>query len=161
MSQEPERHSKFPSSSLTKVPAERCFVRKRSGIEVPLKVSKPPHIIVDKLRRFAIYSEEYIAVPPRQIGIAGDDSNKALLKALSLYLVSDFAIYHQFLHSPEWGVSTSISTLKTLRRLPVPLGCLSDKELSEWASLHTAIVQAARHKSGGATLVASHVRTSP
>jgi len=136
----------FPSGSLTKVPTERCYVRKRSGVEVHLKVSKPPHIIVDKLRRFAIYSEKLIAVPPRQIGIAGDDSKRALLKALSLYLVSDFSIYHQFLHSPEWGVSTSISTLKTLRRLPVPLDQLSQEELAYWASLHAGIVRAAHHE---------------
>jgi N-6 DNA Methylase len=135
----------FPSGSLTKLPPERCYVRKRSGVKVPLKVSKPPHIIVDKLRRFAVYSEKPIVVPARQIGIAGDDSQKALLKALSLYLVSDFAIYHQFLHSSEWDVSTSISTLKTLRRLPVPLGRLSHEELSDWSSLHAEIVRAAHY----------------
>ena len=133
----------FASGSLTKIPPEWRYVRKRSGLAVPLKVSKPPHVIVDKLRRFAIYSDKRIAVPPRQIGIARDDSQKSLLKALSLYLVSDFAVYHQFLHSPEWGVSTSISTLKTLRRLPVPLGRLSHEELSDWASLHADIVGAA------------------
>ena len=137
----------FPASSLRRIPPERCYVRKRSGLTVPLKVSKPPHIIVDKLRRFAIYSDEYIAVPPRQIGIAGDDSQKDLLKALSLYLVSDFAIYHQFLLSPEWGISTSISTLETLRQLPVPLGELSPDELRDWASLHATLVQAAHHGS--------------
>ena len=135
----------FPKASLKRIPKERCFVRKNRG-EIPLAVSCPPHIIVDKLRRFAVYSEEFIAVPSRQIGIAGDNSQKSLLKAISLYLVSDFAVYHQFLHSPEWGISTSISTLKTLRQLPVPLGQLSQEELADWATLHAEIVRAAHQE---------------
>ena len=129
----------FPKIRLSrKFPKERCFVRKNRG-KIPLAVSQPPHIVVDKLRRFAVYTDEFLAVPPRQIGISGNESQRDLLKALSLYLVSDFAIYHQFLHSPEWGISTPISTLKTLRQLPVPLGQLSPDQLADWASLHAAI----------------------
>ena len=96
----------FPEESLTRIPNCRCYVRRRGG-RLGLSVSRPPHIIVDKVRRFAVFSDEFISVPPRQIGIAGDLSQLDLLKALSLYLISDFAIYHQFLFSPEWGVSTS------------------------------------------------------
>ena len=107
----------FPKDSFKEVTKNRCYVRKNRW-EIPLAVSRPPHIIVDKLRRFAVYSEQFLIVPPRQIGIAGDKTKRNLLKALSLYLVSDFALYHQFLHSPEWGVSTPISTLRTLRSFP-------------------------------------------
>ncbi len=134
----------FPSSSLKRIGKERCFVRKGRS-EIPLSISRPPHIIIDKARRFAVYSEQFIPVPARQIGISGDSSKKDLLKALSLYLTSDFALYHQFLLSPEWGVSTSISSLATLRDLPVPFEQLSKVELKEWANLHAAIVTIAHH----------------
>jgi hypothetical protein len=135
----------FPKDALKKISKDRCFVRKNRW-ELPLAVSRPPHIIVDKLRRFAVYTDQFLLVPPRQIGIAGNELQRDLLKALSLYLVSDFAMYHQFLHSPEWGVSTPISTLKTLRQLPVPLGKLSSEQLAVWAELYTAIVRASRQE---------------
>ena len=135
----------FPKGSLKEISKDRCFVRKNRW-EIPLAVSRPPHIVVDKLRRFAVYTDQFLAVPPRQIGISGNESQSDLLKALSLYLVSDFAMYHQFLHSPEWGVSTPISTLKTLRQLPVPLGQLSPDQLADWASLYAAIVRAFRQE---------------
>lgn len=141
----------FPKSALKAIPKERCFIRRRGGYS-GLKFSRPPHIIVDELRRFAVYSDDFLAVPPRQIGISGGESQSDLLKALSLYLVSDFAIYHQFLHSPAWGVSRPISTLKTLRRLPIPLDRLSPSELAEWASLHAAMVRASRHDPDAETL---------
>ncbi len=135
----------FPSSSLKRISKERCFVRKGRS-EIPLTISRPPHIIVDKSRRFAVYSEQFLPVPAGQIGISGDTSKKALLKALSLYLTSDFAIYHQFLLSPEWGVSTSISSPATLRELPVPFEHISKDQLNEWAKLHSAIVETEHHK---------------
>ena len=135
----------FPNSSLKKITKERCFVRKGRG-EIPLTISRPPHIVVDSSRRFAVYTDQFLVVPPRRIGISGNESQKDLLKALSLYLLSDFAIYHQFLHSPQWGILASISTLKTLRQLPIPLGQLPQEELTDWASLHAEIVRAAHHE---------------
>jgi len=106
-------------------------------------VSQPHHVIVDRARRFAVYSDEFLAVPPRQIGIAGKEPQATLLKAISLYLVSDFAHYHQFFLSPEWGISTSSSTLDALRELPVPFSGMSSDEISEWSRLHDQIVEAA------------------
>lgn len=132
----------FPKDALVAIEAERCFVRK-GRVEKPLRVCRPPHIIVDKLRRFAVFSDEFIAIPPRQIGIAGEANCADLLRALSLYLISDFALYHQFLVSPEWGVSTSISTLDSLRKLPIPLPDNGSVDLAEWAQLHRDIVTAA------------------
>jgi methylase of polypeptide subunit release factors len=142
----------FPPDALEKVPSERSFVR-RGRRDLPLSVCRAPHIILDKVRRFAVYSDKFLVVPPRQIGIAGSLSQQAILKALSLYLVSDFAIYHQFLHSPEWGVSTSISTLDTLRMLPVPFAELNSHVISEWAEMHSRIVRAARKARGDQSLL--------
>jgi hypothetical protein len=135
----------FPSSALKIITKERSFVRRGRG-RLPLLVSEPPHIIVDEARRFAVYSDEFIGVPPRQIGIRGSKGQESLLKALSLYLVSDFAKYHQFLATPQWGISTSVSTLRSLRELPVPFFQISESETAEWADLHGRIVEAARHQ---------------
>jgi hypothetical protein len=71
-----------------------------------VRVSTPPHIILDAGRRFAVYSDEFLAVPTRQIGIASSAGNEALLKALSLYLSSDFVTYQQFFTTSEWGIGT-------------------------------------------------------
>ena len=130
----------FPESAITIIPEELTYVRKGRA-EIPMRVSTPPHIFVDAGRRFAVYSNEFIAVPARQIGIASSAGKEALLKALSLYLVSDFVIYQQFFTTPEWGISTSRATLDALKNLPVPLDNLSEKELSEWAELRDTLAE--------------------
>ena len=43
------------------------------------------------------------------------------LKALSLYLSSDFAFYHQFLTSTQFGVKRDRATLNALRAFPVAI----------------------------------------
>jgi hypothetical protein len=103
---------------------------------LPLAVCRPPHVIVSAARNFAVYSDEFIVVPPRQIGIVSVDDNRALLKALALYLSSDFAYYHQFLTSTELGVKRDRATLESLRQIPVPLLELTPNELAEWEQLH-------------------------
>lgn len=111
---------RFPSEALRKIQATEIFLRKRGGIGLPLSVCSPPHVIIGNSRKFAIYTESFIVVPPRQTGINAPKSGKSILKALALYLNSDFVAYHQFLTSSEAGIQKSISTKKALRSLPVP-----------------------------------------
>ncbi|MCP4105456.1 MAG: N-6 DNA methylase [Desulfobacteraceae bacterium] len=129
----------FPSEALKIVGAERAYVRKGRGVK-PLIVCRPPHIIVDAARRFAVFSEEFIVVPPRQIGIAGKSSNTNLLKALTLYLNSEFARYQQFMTSTFWGIERDRPDKDNLEKLPIPIDLLSKKELKNWARLHDEIV---------------------
>ena len=103
---------------------------------LPLAVCRPPHVIVSAARNFAVYSEKFIVVPPRQIGIVSIGGNRALLKALALYLSSGFAYYHQFLSSTQFGVQRAVSTLECLRQIPIPLLALSPTELVRWEALH-------------------------
>ncbi len=133
----------LPESAKTCISEEQAFLRLRGGRK-GLTVSRPPHIIVDRSRRFAVYSDEFIAVLPRQIGIAGTRSQAALLQALALYLNSDFVLYHQFLCSPEWGVSTSSSTLEAMKQLPIPFDSANRDQLHVWSELHSAVVEAWR-----------------
>jgi hypothetical protein len=136
----------FPKDALKPIKASRAYVRKGRGV-IPLKICRPPHIIVDQARRFAVFSNDFIVVPPRQIGIAGSTENVGLLKALSIYLSSDFAFYHQFLSSSFWGIERDISDKNDLENLPIPLDDLSSHELSEWVSLHDELVMATSRES--------------
>lgn len=131
----------FPEKALVPIPKDRAYVRKGRGV-LPLAVSRPPHIILDASRRFAIYSDEFLAVPARQIGVATAPGGETLLRALAVYLNSDFVTYQQFLTCPEWGISTNRATLENLRTLPVPLDSLGSNELEEWAQLHRSLVAA-------------------
>ncbi|MCX6704587.1 MAG: hypothetical protein NTZ07_04065, partial [Candidatus Woesebacteria bacterium] len=115
------------------------YVRKGRK-ELPLKVCQPPHVFIDAARRFTIYSDEFFIIPPRQIGISGAEKN--LLKALALYLKSEFVTYQQWLTSASWGIERDNSNFDDLKKLPVPLAKLSDTQLSEWAKLHDEIVEA-------------------
>ena len=114
----------------------------RSGLENGLRVCRPPHIIVSEARTFALFSNEFLIVPPRQVGIAGEAGDEAFLKALSLYLNSDFAFYHQFFLSTHFGVQRAIAGLADLRKLPVPVAALSRRELAEWDNLHNRVAAA-------------------
>jgi hypothetical protein len=108
---------------------------------LPLTVCRPPHVIVSAARNFAVFSDDFIVVPPRQIGIVSVDGNRALLKALALYLSSDFAYYHQFLSSTQFGVQRAVSTLECLRQIPFPLLKLAPDELAKWEALHDRIAR--------------------
>lgn len=125
----------FPSAAVSSIPPERAYVRKRGGM-AGLKVSYPPHLIVDVGRRFAVYSDEFIAVPARQIGVSANKRDADLLRAMSLYLTSDFCTYHQFFVTPQWGVFKSIATLVALKELPIALANFSNQEIKDWADLH-------------------------
>jgi hypothetical protein len=130
----------FPSESLKIIEAEQAYVRKGRRTK-PLIVCHPPHIFVDAARRFVLFSEEFFAIPTRQLGIAGKPSKANLLKALTLYLNSDFAYYQQFLTSTFWGVERDRPDKNDLEKLPIPIDLLSEKELKNWAKLHDKIVR--------------------
>jgi hypothetical protein len=106
-----------------------------------LAVCRPPHVIVSAARNFAVYSEKFIVVPPRQIGIVIVDGNQGLLKALALYLSSDFAFYHAFLTSTQFGVQRGRATLDSLRQIPIPLLKLAPAELADWEALHDQLAR--------------------
>ena len=117
------------------------YLRNRGG-KAGLKLFKAPHIIISASRSFSVYSEVDFMIPPRQIGIAGQDNQKRLLKALALYLKSQFVKYQQWLTSAAWGIERDRPNLYDLKKLPVPLSELSDSALTEWAKLHDEIAEA-------------------
>ena len=130
----------FPPNAICNVAQELTHARKnRAGL--PLSVCRSPHIIVSAARNFAVYSEEFLIVPPRQIGIVSPSDDSHLLKLLSLFLSSDFAFYHQFLVSAGFGVERDRSTLRALREIPMPLTEMGGHRLRAWAKLHDDLVR--------------------
>ena len=130
----------IPGAALRTVVPERANVRKRGGM-LPLLVCRPPHVIVSAARTFAVFSDEFIVVPPRQIGIAGELAQGPLLRALSLFLSSDFVRYHQFLLGSQSETRGGLSTLQDLKAVPTPFDGRSEEDLAPWLELHGRLVQ--------------------
>ncbi len=130
----------FPDYATPKL-EERDWYGRGGRVPLPLAICKPPHIIVSAARNFAIYDDEFLIVPARQIGIISCTQDKNFLKALSLFLSSDFAFYHQFFRSTQLGVQRGRATLESLRQMPVPLTGLTLDQLSEWTILHAKLAK--------------------
>jgi len=135
----------FPKSVFEPFPRALAHARPGRG-ELPVAVSRPPHVLCDAARRFAVYSDEFIVVRARQPAIAGPSRESRFLKVLSLYLSSEFVHYHQFLMAPQWGVSFNRANPATLKALPVPLANLGKGDLVEWLDLHSRLAEASPKK---------------
>lgn len=92
-------------------------------------------------RNWAVYSSTDLLIPQRQIGIVSLTGDDDFLKALSLYLSSDFAFYHQFFTSTELGVKRDRATLNALRAIPVPIADYTPNQLKPWVDLHSRLVK--------------------
>ena len=108
-----------------------------------LEACRPPHVVVNAARNFAIFSDDYLVIPNRQIGIYSTVGDANFLKAISIYLSSDFAFYHQFFNSPQFGVQRQVSTLSALRKIPVPDALQSQvgRARRDWNELHSRLVK--------------------
>jgi hypothetical protein len=139
-----QRHlMRFPNSAIEILPEDETWVR-MGRFDLPYRVSQSPHVMVSASLSFAVYDEGSLLVPPRQIGIAADRGTPDLMRALALYLNSDFAAYHQFFTTPEAGIQKTRNTLTSLRNLPVPFDEHSSVE--EWQELFDRAVAAPRNR---------------
>ncbi|MFY9610512.1 MAG: N-6 DNA methylase [Blastocatellia bacterium] len=119
-------HFSLPSGVLVPIPEERCYVRKRGGFS-GLVVNRPPHLMISATwKNFLIYSEEYFAIPPRQMGIAipgrVSAEDREFMRALTVYLGSSLVDYFLFFQVPEWGVYSTFPhvVLRAVRSIPTP-----------------------------------------
>jgi len=130
----------FPRNAIGTVGKDRTYARK-GRFELPESVCRPPHVLVSATRNWAIYDDDYLIVPPRQIGIAGERSKAGLLKALALYLNSEFVQYHQFFVSTSVGVQRLRGDLAALRQLPVPTNLEQKGVLKDAGSIYARLVK--------------------
>ncbi len=135
----------FPASALRN--NAKYYVSKRSGLG-KLRICHAPHVIVSAARNFAVYSDDYLVIPSRQIGIISESDDSAFLKALSLFLSSDFAFYHQFFASTQFGVQRGRATLNAILQMPMPLSELSRRELQVWTRLYAKLISTTPRKVG-------------
>lgn len=135
----------FPAAAIDVIEPRQCNLRLRGGT-AGLDVSRPPHVVVDASRRFAVFLDDFLLIPPRQVGIAGTAGSAAALRALSLYLSSDCFRYHQFFYAPQWGIDETRADLDTLRLAPMPIGRLSTAELNDWAVLQNDLASASKRQ---------------
>jgi len=128
----------FPSRAIKPIPRLRCHVRIGRGT-LPLAVCQPPHIILHASRYFAVYSDKFLAIPPRQIGIGGI-KDKILLKALAVYLNSQIPEYFEFYNTTEQGIGgMGRATLQTLNNIPIPPALNDRKIVSQWAVIYNQL----------------------
>jgi hypothetical protein len=130
---------RFPTSAIGTVGPAEIFVSKKAGVKKKLRICAPPHILVGASRNFAIYTKEFVVIPARQIGIASPTGDQRLLRALALYLNSDFVAYHQFFTTTQAGIQKSIGTLESLRSLPVPFE--QGEDFEPWEALYSRILR--------------------
>jgi len=135
----------FTDEMVEPVPDDETWVRKGRKL-LPLAVCNGPHVVVGENRTFATFVRDFLILPGRQIGIVSAPGSDDLLKALALFLSSDFTFYHEFFVSSTFGVKRPISTLSALRKLPCPLPRLSNNELQEWATLHDELAKTPVHR---------------
>jgi hypothetical protein len=125
---------RFPKASIKEVTPEKTAVRK-GRYRNAIQICNPPHVIVGEARTFAVLSDEFLVIPHPQIGIGSGD--RRLLAALAAYLNTDFSYYYEFLLTAQAGIQKSITTLQSLRSLPVPF---SDTDgLGPWVELQGEI----------------------
>lgn len=134
----------FPDDALEAIGPNQAYARVRGGVEAPLSVCSPPHLVLGRSREWAIFSDEFLVIPPRQLGIAGGPEQRIRLKALTLYLSSDFVRYHQLFHAAEMGVQASVADMANIEELPIPLDNLSEKDLQRWANLYDRLADVCR-----------------
>lgn len=115
-------HFSLPKRALTDIPDTECYVRKRGGLS-GLAINRPPHLLIPaSWKNFLLFSEEYFAIPPRQIGITAPKKDAGTLRALTVYLSSSLVDFFLFFQVPEWGVYADypIVVLRAVRSIPTP-----------------------------------------
>jgi hypothetical protein len=131
----------IPTESIKPISRERTYTRE-GRFELPMRICQPPHVIVSAARNFAVFTSDFLVIPPRQIGISASLDEAPFLKALALYLNSDFVAYHQFFTAPEFGIKRPRGTLRSLRTVPIPFDPGANENWTPWDDLYERLMRA-------------------
>lgn len=133
-------HFSIPRSALVPIKDEECYLRKRGGLS-GLTINRPPHLLIPaSWKNFLLFSEEYFAIPPRQIGISAIPADAETLRALTVYLASSLVDYFVFFQVPEWGIYSTypIVVLRAVRAIPTP--DFTDDQIAALAKVHRELI---------------------
>ena len=135
-------HFSIPKKSLEPIPDSECYVRERGGLS-GLAVNQPAHLLISATwKNYLLYSEEYFAVPARQMAIstAGTEGSDTL-RAITVFLGSSFADYFVFFHTPEWGVYSTFPHVaqQVVRKVPTPE--FTKEQVGALAKLHREVLR--------------------
>ncbi|HVB24014.1 MAG TPA: N-6 DNA methylase [Ktedonobacteraceae bacterium] len=117
----------IPDDALEDIPQEECFIRIQGGSK-GLRVSEPPHIIMNAGWKYSIFSDTYFVIKPRQIALSAPQANVDHLRALSIFLSSSLIRYYLFFQVPQWGIERDVITLNTVKSIPIPAFTLEQIE---------------------------------
>jgi hypothetical protein len=134
-------HFSLPRDVLIPIPKDLSYVRKRGGLS-GLAINRPPHLMISATwKNLLIFSEQYFAIPPRQMGISAPKEDAETLRALAIYLGSSLVDYYIFFHVPEWGVYSRFPhvVLRAVRSIPTP--DLSAKQTAALAKTHRELIR--------------------
>ncbi|MGA2179249.1 MAG: N-6 DNA methylase [Verrucomicrobiota bacterium] len=131
----------LPKQALTSILDDECYIRERGG-RSGLTINYPPHLLIPaSWKNFMLFSEEYFAVPPRQIGLSASEGDAETLRALTVYLASSLVDYFVFFQVPEWGVYSTypIVVLRAVRAIPTP--DFTKEQVTALAKVHREILR--------------------
>lgn len=137
-------HFSLPRQALVDISDNECYARKRGGLS-GLAINNPPHLLIcESWKNYVIYSDEYFAIPPRQIGIAAPPQDAETLRALAVYLSSSLVDFFIFFQVPVWGVYADfpIVVLRAVRKIPTP--DFTDGQIKTLAKTHRELLRRER-----------------
>ncbi len=135
-------HFSIPSEALPSVPKENRYVRKKGGLG-GLVVNQPPHLLISSTwKNFLAYSEDYFAVPNRQMAISASSTGDTnLLRALAVYLGSSLVDYFVFFQVPEWGVYSGFPHVALTPVKGIPTPDLSPEQIATLSAIHQQLIE--------------------
>lgn len=138
-------HFSLPPQALVPIPNDWCYVRKRGGVG-GLAINRSPHLMISATwKNFLIWTNEYFAIPSRQMGIAAPGEASAedneFMRALAVYLGSSLVDYYLFFQVPEWGVYSTFPhvVLRAVRSIPTP--DFTPEQVATLAAVHRELIR--------------------
>ncbi|PKN66302.1 MAG: hypothetical protein CVU57_06425 [Deltaproteobacteria bacterium HGW-Deltaproteobacteria-15] len=133
-----------PQDALQPIPAQECFMRRRSG-KSGLKIARAPHLLLNA--SYFAYSEDDFIIRSPHTAISTPPEDAKWLRTLSVFLNSSVAQYYLFFQSPSWGIDRSRIYAKDIRQIPVP--SFTQQQVSDLSDLHKTLVtrEASGHES--------------
>jgi hypothetical protein len=120
----------IPENVLQEIPAEKLYLRKRSG-RAGLNIVTAPHIIIST--SYYVYGDQDFVIPHPKVGLSADLESADYLRAISILLNSSIIKYYLFFQSSSWGIDRSLISPKDVKRIPIPE--ISVEQIFELASL--------------------------